>query len=218
MTETSHGATDLGRRIREHRSRAGLSTKETATRAGMAETYLDYLESAPEAAPTPGALTRLASALGTSRPALAGAGVDRPPGQQPAHPHPVLESLTRRECREYLGSGGIGRFVFDDTRGPVATPVNFRMLGDDIVFRTSIWSSAAHRAMQRSVSFEVDYIDEAFSEGWSVLASGRAHLVVEAAEVAEVARLHVRPWAGGKRETYIRITVAALTGRRIRAR
>lgn len=215
---TSGGATDLGRRIREHRERAGLSREEAAEQAGLAETYLAYLESNRDASPTSGALTALASALGTTKAALAGAGMELPPGQQPPAPHPVLESLDPRECRRLLGSGGVGRFVYVDDRGPAAIPVNFRMLGDDIIFRTSAWGSLAQRSLQRRVSFEVDHIDDALGEGWSVLVSGRAHLVTDPDELASARALGIDPWAGGARETYIRISPLVMTGRRIRGR
>lgn len=213
---TSGGATDLGRRIREHRERAGLTREDAAERAGLADTYVEYLETDPDASPTPGALTALASALGTTKASLAGARMELPPGQQAAEAHPVLEVLDPPECRRLLGTGGVGRFVYVDKRGPAAIPVNYRMLGDDIAFRTSAWGSLAARSLQRRVSFEVDHIDEALGEGWSVLVSGRAHLVTDPEEAAAVTALDIRPWAGGDRETYILLAPAEITGRRIR--
>src|SRR5437879_4978099 len=131
-----HGGTDMGRRIREHRQHAGLTPEEVAARAGMAVTYLSYLENDPDASPTPATMARLAAALGTSSRDLAGAGHDLPPGQAGPAAHPVLEVVSAEECRAYLDTHGIGRFVFVDVRGPVAVPVNYRMLGDDVVFRT----------------------------------------------------------------------------------
>lgn len=218
MSTSTHGATDLGRRIREQRHRAGLTRQQAAACAGMSGTYLAYLETDRDAAPTAAALVRLAAALGTTRAALAGAGVDLPPGQQRPAPHPGLEVLTEADCHDYLGRGGVGRFVFTNTRGPVALPVNYRVLDGDIVFRTSAWGSLTERALQRRVSFEVDHIDDAFGEGWSVLVSGRAHLVTDPAERERVRSLGIAPWAGGARETYIRLTAVQVTGRRIRAR
>jgi transcriptional regulator with XRE-family HTH domain len=213
---TRHGGTDLGRRIRERRQRTGLTPEEAAGRAGMAVTYLAYLEADPDASPTPATLARLAAALGTSSRELTGAGLDLPPGQGRPDTRPVLEVLSLTECRAYLGSQGIGRFVFVNARGPVAVPVNYKMLGDDIVFRTHAWTTLAARAAQRRVSVEVDHIDEALGEGWSVLVSGRAHRVTEAAELDQVKALGVRPWAAGERETYIRVVPTTVTGRRLR--
>lgn len=50
VSDTGHGGTDLGRRIQEHRGKAGLTRAETAERAGMAASYLAYLETNPDAA------------------------------------------------------------------------------------------------------------------------------------------------------------------------
>lgn len=215
-TSTGHGGTDLGRRIREHRDRAGLSQQETAARAGMAPSYLSYLETSPDASPSPAALARLAAALGTSTRAMAGAGLDLPPGQQPPVQHPVLEPLTPADCLAYLGSGGVGRFLFEEERGPVALPVNFAMLGEDVVFRTSPGTSESAGVLQQRVSFEVDHLDEALGEGWSVLLSGHAHVVTDPAELAQVQALRIEPWPGGQRDLYLRLVPTVITGRRIR--
>ncbi len=216
-TSNGHGGTDLGRRIREHRVRAGLSQDEAAAGAGMAASYLAYLESNPDASPTPAALARLAAAIGTTTHAITGAGLDLPPGRQPPEQRPVLETLSEAECRDYLGTGGVGRFLFSQTRGPVAVPVNFRMLHGDVVFRTRPGTGQDAGAAQQHVSFEVDHLDETLGEGWSVLLSGHAHVVTDPGELAEVKALGVQPWAAGSRGTYIRLTPAVITGRRIRA-
>lgn len=210
-------SSDLGRRIAEQRARAGLSRAEAAERAGMAASYLEYLETSAAPSPGPGALTRLAAALGTTGAALGGAGLHLPPGQRQAARRAVLETLSHAECRDYLAPGGIGRFLFMDARGPVAIPVNYRMLGGDIVFRTAGADRAAAAAGQPRVSFDVDRIDDALGEGWSVLISGEASLVTAPAELAEVAALGIEPWADGERDAFIRIVARDVTGRRIRA-
>lgn len=216
-TSTGQGGTDLGRRIRERRTRAGLSQEKVAAGAGMAASYLAYLEASPDAAPTAAALARVAAALGTTTHAITGAGLGLPPGQQPPEQRPALATLTEAECRAYLGPGGVGRFLFDQARGPVAVPVNFRMLGGDVVFRTAPGTGQDAGAAQQHVSFEVDHLDEALGEGWSVLISGHAHVVTDPGELAEVSALGVEPWVGGARDTYLRLAPAVVTGRRIRA-
>jgi len=217
--EADHGGTDLGRRIQEHRRRAGLTREEAADRAGMAQSYLAYLETSPDAAPTSAALTRLAAALDTTTRAITGAALDLPPGQQPPGDRPLLRPLSAAECRAFLGDGGVGRFLFSADRGPVAVPVNYRMLGDDVVFRTGETTSLAAGATAAAlpVSFEVDHLDEALSEGWSVLISGHAHAVTDAAELDQVTSLGVAPWAGGAKEAYVRIVADLVTGRQIRS-
>jgi len=67
------------------------------------------------------------------------------------------------------------------------------------------------------VSFEVDHLDEALAEGWSVLVSGEARVVTDPGELAAVSALGVAPWAGGDRDSYVRIIASEVTGRRIRA-
>jgi transcriptional regulator with XRE-family HTH domain len=218
-SDSGHGGTDLGRRLQERRHRAGLTIQDAASRAGMADSYLAYLETSPDAAPTTAALARLAAALDTTTHAITGAALDLPPGRQLPDQHPVLRPLDAAECRGFLGTGGVGRFLFVAPRGPVAMPVNFRMLGDDIVFRTedSTTLAAAAAAPPQPVSFEVDHLDEALGEGWSVLVSGHAHVVTDAAERDEVASLEIAPWAGGAKRTYVRIVAGQVTGRQIRA-
>jgi hypothetical protein len=66
------------------------------------------------------------------------------------------------------------------------------------------------------VSFEVDRIDEAMSEGWSVLVSGRAQRVEDRTELGKLALVGIEPWAGGQREAVIRIEIDEISGRAIR--
>ena len=215
-----HGGTDLGRRIQERRHKAGLTREEAAERAGMAESYLAYLETDADAVPTSAALTRLAASLDTTTRAITGAALDLPPGRQAPDKRPALRPLSATECRAFLGTGGVGRFLFVAARGPVAFPVNYRMLADDIVFRTGERTSAAAAAAaapRQPVSFEVDHLDEVLGEGWSVLVSGQAHVVTSAAELAEVESLEIATWAGGAKQTYVRIIAGQVTGRQIRA-
>ncbi len=214
---TAAGGTDLGRRICEQRERAGLSRAETAERAGLAAEYLAYLESCPDPNPTQATLIRLAAALGTSPGALSGAGLTLPPGQRGAAANPVLTSLTADECRALMAPGGVGRVLFvEPGRGPVAIPVNYRMDGADVVFRTASGAGITEAVRQGPVSFDVDHLDETLSEGWSVLVTGTASVISDPAELERVAALGVEPWAGGERRVYVRLRVGQVTGRAIR--
>ena len=107
--------------------------------------------------------------------------------------------------------------VFAGQRGPEAIPVNYAMLGSDVVVRTGQRTSLTDRAAQTRVSFEVDHLDRALAEGWSVLASGLAQVVTVPSELETVCSLGLEPWAGGEKDTYLRITITDITGRRIRA-
>jgi hypothetical protein len=182
----------------------------------MADSYLGYLETSPAPRPAPGDLDRLATALGTTPAALLGVGLAVAPGQARPEDAPQPETLDAGQCRACLANGGIGRFVYSSERGPVAVPVNFRMVGPDIVFRTAAGAGPAAASWQPQVSFEVDNLDETLAEGWSVLVSGQAMIVTAPGELAVLHRLEVQPWAGGDRNCYIKIVASEISGRRIR--
>lgn len=206
---------DLGRRVAHRRRELGLTREQLAERAGMAAPYVEYLED--QAAQVPFATTaRLALALNTSVDELLGGAVELPPGQRGAGVQPRLEALSERECRRLLAAGGVGRLVFIADRRPVALPVNYRMLEGDVVFRTAEETSLGAVSDAEPVSFEVDRIDEAMSEGWSVLATGRLRRV-SPDEIRRLEKLGVEPWAGGARSVYLRLELREVSGRRIRA-
>ncbi|WP_369386570.1 pyridoxamine 5'-phosphate oxidase family protein [Streptomyces sp. CG1] len=206
---------DVGRRVAVERRRRGLSREETAGRARMSPGYLAYLEERP-ADPTLATLIRLADALGTSVTDLRGGGIDLPPGQGHALLHPRLRDLSPEECRALLSTHGVGRVAVSDSDGrPAVVPVNYEVVDDAIAFRTAPGSVTA-AAAGKEVAFEVDHVDEALSEGWSVLAVGPASVVTEPDAVRRLTRhAHTAPWAGGEREMWVSIRSTNLTGRRI---
>lgn len=212
MTTARSG--DLSRRVAHRRQELGLTREEVARRAGMAPGYLDYLEQNPAALRT-GQLLRLAAALETTILHLRGGDVDRPPGPGRAGSHPRLDVLSTEECEAHLAGGGIGHFVFLAPQGPIALPVNFRFLDGDVVFYTRAEGLLA-AAAGSTVSFEVDHIDEAMSEGWSVLIMGRAQLVDDPAELEQLSELGIEPWPGGHRDAVIRVVTETISGRAIR--
>ena len=207
------GGGDLGRRLCERRKELGLSLQEVADRSSVDANYLSTLERRPWSEVSPSALSRLASALGTTVGALSGGGTQAPPGQATPDAGAPLTELTPRECRDLLGTGGVGRIVFLDERGPVAIPVNFTMDGDDVVFRTERGSAVARLHPEETVSFEVDNVDDPLAEGWSVLLTGG--WAREGAGEAPSA-VDVQPWAAGNRDWVVRIRPSLVTGRRIR--
>ncbi len=219
MTEMSDRppASDLGQRIRRRREQLGLSVEDAAAKAGIDPGYLDYLETAESPDPSRGTLLHLSVALDTSAVALLGGDRLLPPGHQHEARRTTLVDLDEPTARALIAPGGIGRVVFADARGPVALPVNFRMLGDSIVFRTDATTSIARGSSGRRISFEVDQIDDTFSTGWSVLVSGLAHRVEEPSEVEAIRALDLVAWAGGPREAFFRLEPDTITGRQLRA-
>lgn len=215
MTVANPG--DLGRRVAARRQELGLSREEVAERAGMDPGYLEYLEERPATPPSASELDRLARALSTTRERLEGAGWTSPPGSTALPGGEVeVEVLSPETALQLLGRGGIGRAVFTDERGPVALPVNFRLLDQTIVFRTGPGSILAAVERTGALGFEVDRLDDVLGEGWSVVATGNAVVVGDPEERRRIDALHIHPWTGTERPTPVRLTPTLLTGRRIR--
>jgi len=205
---------DIGRRVATERKRQGLTRLETARRARMAPDYLAYLEERP-ADPSLASLIRLADALGTSAAVLRGGGADLPPGQGQALLRPQLRDLSPDECRALLSTHGVGRVAVSTPDGPAVVPVNYQVIDDVIAFRTAPDTLPA-AAVGKDVAFEVDHVDDAMSQGWSVLAVGPARVVTGADEVRRLTdRAHTKPWPGGERAMWVSIQPQRLTGRRI---
>ncbi|MGS2586990.1 helix-turn-helix domain-containing protein [Streptomyces hebeiensis] len=210
----SHGGSDLGRRVSARRAELGLSVEEVARRAGSAPGYITYMED-QQAVPGVGFLLRLADALETTVPELAGGGMDLPPGLGEASPRAELVVLKPHECRALLSTHGVGRVAVSTHRGPAVIPVNYVVIGGGIAYRTAPRTAAAAAAGQK-VAFEVDHFDEALSRGWSVNVVGMAHAVTgDAAARGFDEQAFTEPWAGGERHLWFEIFPDYITGRRI---
>jgi nitroimidazol reductase NimA-like FMN-containing flavoprotein (pyridoxamine 5'-phosphate oxidase superfamily) len=217
MPQDSAPSGDVGRRLTLRREELGLTREQVAERAGIAPGYLQYVEERPFASPGPTFMFRVAEALETTVPRLRGAGAGLPPGLGEAAAHPTLTELTPDECLELLSDHGVGRIAVTTEQGPAIVPVNYDIVNGTVVYRTAP-AAAPSLAADREVAFEVDRIDEALSEGWSVLVLGPAAEVTDADTALDLgSRAHTSPWAGGDRPVWMRIEPARITGRRITA-
>jgi len=137
---------------------------------------------------------------------------------------PVLDRLDEAECLRLISPGGIGRIVYMGRYGLTVLPVNYKLYGGSILFRTGqdsptgedLQTGIAHAEYQ--VAFEIDDINPAAHEGWSVLIHGPAHQMTTDAERALVEESGVEPWGPGPKELAIRITPDRIAGRRLRQR
>ncbi len=207
---------DLSKRVVRRRTELRLSQAQVAARAGISLRYLEYLERYP-ARPSGATLRQLAVALQTTPAALLGAGGQVPPGRAHLAGPPRITRLTAAECHRLIAPGGVGRIGFGTTSGPVVLPVNFAVVDGTIVIRTADGSMIEGHA-DEVVALEVDRIDEALCQGWSVLVRGQAHRVAHPAELRRMQdNAAVWPWAGGDRDVFVRIIPAQITGRRIDA-
>jgi nitroimidazol reductase NimA-like FMN-containing flavoprotein (pyridoxamine 5'-phosphate oxidase superfamily) len=97
---------------------------------------------------------------------------------------------------------------------PAALPVNFALLDDDIVFRSSPGTKLSAAIEGAVVGFEVDRIDPIFESGWSVLIQGPSSVMTDDEELLRARRLHLRAWAPGERTHFVRIRSVSVSGRR----
>ncbi|MEU3709921.1 helix-turn-helix domain-containing protein [Streptomyces catenulae] len=212
---TPPAGSDLGRRVRFRRCRLGLSLAEVAARAGASPGYLRHVEEDPA---EPGAefLLRLADALDTTVAELVGGTVEFPPGLAGAAARPEVLVLDTAACWTHLGTHGVGRVAVTVDDAPAIFPVNYTVTDGGIAFRTAPESGPAAAAGDRA-ALEVDHLDDAFGEGWSVLVVGPARAVTDPAEDRRLtAAAHSDPWVGA-RPLWIALDPVHLTGRRIHA-
>ncbi|MDP9868297.1 MULTISPECIES: pyridoxamine 5'-phosphate oxidase family protein [Streptosporangium] len=220
MTERVTAPGDLARRLALRRKELGLSREQLAGQAGIDPGYLGYLEETA-ASPTLDTVRKLAAALNTGVEELLGGTMDLPPGRGHPAPHPRLERLEAEECLRLIAPGGVGRVAFNEPGGPAILPVNYVLRNNSVIVRTAVGGPlddnlrTGVQGTEFKIAFEVDRIDDAAREGWSVLIRGGAHHV-SADEQAAAAASGVQPWAGGERELYLSIVPAEITGRRIR--
>ena len=130
------------------------------------------------------------------------------------------KELSYEKCRELLSSDEVGRVALCTDDGPQILPVNYSLVADSIVFRTTPYGVLGTHAWNTRLAFEVDHIDHKRHEGWSVVATGPGAMVEEPDELAVIRTFRdPHPWAGGAaRLLYVRLRWTHLAGRQVAAR
>ena len=90
--------------------------------------------------------------------------------------------------------------------------MNFRMLGDEVVFRTAALSSVRSATHAGRVGFEVITSTTPCARAGSVLVTGYAHEVHDVEQLQRLERLGVEPWSGDDRPFYVRIEPVEVSG------
>ena len=67
--------------------------------------------------------------------------------------------LSTDECRELLSAGLVGRVAVCTPVGPHVVPVNYAVVDDDVVIRTSPYSVLGSHARGSILALEVDHLD-----------------------------------------------------------
>ena len=127
----------------------------------------------------------------------------------------VLAVLTENECLALLRSGDVARIAFAFEGKVEIFPINYRMEGRIIVFRTGP-GTKLDAVPNTAVAVEIDSWDPASGIGWSVVARGRAdEITIDPGRAAEHLRwMPVHPAAPGDRFHWVGIKPSEITGRR----
>lgn len=127
----------------------------------------------------------------------------------------TIHEFSRDRCGRLLSTGTVGRVAFSTPTGPHIIPVNYTIVGESVLVRTTAHSVLGTYGHDTMVCFEMDQIDPENQRGWSVVVRGRSEMVCDASELAEIADGLPRPWAAGGRSLVLRIPWTEVTGRQL---
>jgi len=88
-----------------------------------------------------------------------------------------LEVLAAEQCLELLATTRLGRIAVTIRAVPTIFPVDFRLVDGHVVFRAGGGGKLYKAAANKVVAFEVDEVDDAWKQGWSVVVVGTAREV-----------------------------------------
>lgn len=129
----------------------------------------------------------------------------------------VIE-LNPQQCEQLLRAGVAGRVALSAPDGPHIVPVNYSVVGEAVIIRTTPYSVLGTYGRGSVLAFEVDQFDHDRWRGWSVVARGRADVVTDLLELDRIRETWApRPWAAGTRSLHLRLPWTTLTGRQLGA-
>lgn len=127
-----------------------------------------------------------------------------------------VDVLDESACWALLRSVEVGRLAIAIAHDPQIFPVNHVVDHGTLVFRTAEGSKLAGVVDAPVVAYEADGADASTGEVWSVVVRGRADRIRNVHELAATFGLPLFPWQGGRKEHFVRIVPATVTGRRFR--
>jgi nitroimidazol reductase NimA-like FMN-containing flavoprotein (pyridoxamine 5'-phosphate oxidase superfamily) len=129
---------------------------------------------------------------------------------------PESHELSTQQCEALLRVGMVGRVAFSTPAGPHMVTVNYTVVDDAVVLRTSPYSLLGTHGRNTVVAFGVDGFDDELERGWSVQARGRMEVVTAHQELDHIREVaDPRPWATGVRALYLRLHWTELSGRQL---
>lgn len=100
-----------------------------------------------------------------------------------------FHALTPDECRRLLSHNHIGRLATTSGALPCVLPVQYSLVGDELVLRTPGHHEVGDGIDGQVVGFETDHLDLDHGAGWCVSVTGTARVLREPGPVDVV-----HPW------------------------
>lgn len=127
-----------------------------------------------------------------------------------------LEVLDEHECLALLATATLGRVAITTGALPTILPVNYRLVGSTVLFRTGRGTKLDAATANAVVAFEVDDFDPVGHTGWSVNLIGVARDLDAVLRNLTFDPTEIPRWAPTGDERVVAITAELVTGRRIR--
>jgi nitroimidazol reductase NimA-like FMN-containing flavoprotein (pyridoxamine 5'-phosphate oxidase superfamily) len=127
--------------------------------------------------------------------------------------HLGMTMLSRSACFDLLRGQTVGRLAVVDHGHPEIFPVNYVVADDRVVFRTAAGTKLDAAVVGPDVAFEIDGLDAAAGEAWSVVVKGPASEVEAMYDVVDALALPLFPWHAAPKHRFVRIEPAEVTGR-----
>lgn len=124
--------------------------------------------------------------------------------------------LDRYECLRLMARIPVGRVIHTRHALPAVLPVPFCLDTDgSVIMRTPADPDLIRAIDGVVVAFEADAVDAVRQCGWSVVVTGAASVITDAAEHERLARTGPRSWAASPREVFVRVTPDLVSGREL---
>jgi nitroimidazol reductase NimA-like FMN-containing flavoprotein (pyridoxamine 5'-phosphate oxidase superfamily) len=126
---------------------------------------------------------------------------------------PGVTVLSLEECLERLRREVVGRLAVCVRTHPEIFPVNYVVDRGGVVFRTAAGTKLAGAVLGERLAFEVDGVDAATGDAWSVIVKGHAEELERADDVVDALALPLYPWHAAPKHHFVRLDPTEITGR-----
>jgi nitroimidazol reductase NimA-like FMN-containing flavoprotein (pyridoxamine 5'-phosphate oxidase superfamily) len=127
---------------------------------------------------------------------------------------PAAEVLDPKDCWNLLAELSVGRLAVTANGHPDVFPVNYKVDGESLIFRTGSGTKREALDADPVVAFEVDKVSAEFGLAWSIVIKGRAQKTEFPSEALNSFTRALFPWQGTSKDSLIRIIPESISGRR----